>query len=282
MIRYLGAQALCEPFGGVEVHRRCGNDDELVATQPGDQTSPVHRFGSPRGEVADELVAGEVAEIIVDRLEPVEIEEQDGYRAGPPADEAMVQMRQQGSAVRQCRQIIVLSLVAQLILDTQASLHLREHGCDDGEGAELVLGPFAVAVFDEAERSGGDITGQEWDGRQGHARYAARLRNGLLVVLIFGFGTQHDWHLGVFAQGEDRVRVGEVDRMQRVRVGFVRPPWPFGYQDRGVNAVVVIPQEADVYAEDLHEFGQYFCADVRSGTGGRTHELGSHSGDDGG
>jgi hypothetical protein len=65
-------------------------------------------------------------------------------------------MRQQGWAIGQCGQIIVL--IAQLILNVQAGLDVGENRGDHRERIELVLVPFPVAEFDKPERSGGDVT----------------------------------------------------------------------------------------------------------------------------
>jgi hypothetical protein len=159
VVGQLRAQPLGELSGGVDVHRRRGDYDELVTTEPGDQALACHRFGGPGGKVADELISGVVTEMIVDRLEPVKVEEQQGHRPCPPLDEAIIQMRQEGSAIGQCGQIIVFSLIAQPILDGQAGLDLGEYRGDHRERIELVPMPFPVAELDKPERSGGDVTG---------------------------------------------------------------------------------------------------------------------------
>jgi hypothetical protein len=64
-------------------------------------------------------------------------------------------------------------LIAQLILNVQAGLDLGEHRGDHRERIELVLVPFPVAEFHKPERSGGDVTGQQRDRRQGDGRNAA-------------------------------------------------------------------------------------------------------------
>ncbi len=60
------------------------DDDELVAAEAGDQVGAVGASSQPLGEDADEPVAGVVAEVVVDGLEPVEVEEQRGDRARLP------------------------------------------------------------------------------------------------------------------------------------------------------------------------------------------------------
>ncbi len=49
---------------------------ELVATQPGQRVAAADRAGKPFGDQAQQLVAGGVAERVVDRLEAVEVEQQ--------------------------------------------------------------------------------------------------------------------------------------------------------------------------------------------------------------
>ena len=51
-------------------------DRELVATEAGDRLVPAQRVAQPLGDRQDQLVAGRMAEAVVDDLEAVEVEEQ--------------------------------------------------------------------------------------------------------------------------------------------------------------------------------------------------------------
>jgi hypothetical protein len=58
--------------GGLEQH------GELVAAEPGDGVAGAGRAGDPLRDAHEQLVTGGVAEAVVDRLEVVQVEEDDG------------------------------------------------------------------------------------------------------------------------------------------------------------------------------------------------------------
>ena len=58
------------------------DDDELVAAEAGDQVAGAHGGAQPVGHLDEQLVAGGVAERVVDDLEVVEVEEEAGQAAG--------------------------------------------------------------------------------------------------------------------------------------------------------------------------------------------------------
>ncbi len=68
-------------------HRLIRNDDELVATDSGDHALASGAGTEPFGESLDVPVPGGVAERVVDRFETVEIDVEDGDRAGLPDGE---------------------------------------------------------------------------------------------------------------------------------------------------------------------------------------------------
>ena len=53
-----------------------GQDRELVAAEAGDRVARAQRLLEPRGDRREQLVAGRVAEAVVDELELVEVEEE--------------------------------------------------------------------------------------------------------------------------------------------------------------------------------------------------------------
>ena len=53
-------------------------DGELVAAEPRDRVRRPHGFAQPGGDLLQHLVARGVAEAVVDGLEIVEVEEDDG------------------------------------------------------------------------------------------------------------------------------------------------------------------------------------------------------------
>ena len=91
------------PLGGTE---RIDDEDELVAAQPGEELAVAHDAQELGRHVADQLVADVVAEGVVDRLEPVEVEEStaSGVVAGLQPD---LELLQEAHAVGQPGQVVV-------------------------------------------------------------------------------------------------------------------------------------------------------------------------------
>ena len=77
-----------------------------------------HRRAQPVGHLDEQLVAGGVAERVVDDLEVVEVEEEAGQAAGAGAEPLGDVLRQQG-AVGQPGQRVVVGLVGELGLEGQ-------------------------------------------------------------------------------------------------------------------------------------------------------------------
>ena len=89
------------------------NDDELVSAKPRDHASTSGALTKPVGEQLDEPIAGAVAETIVDRLQPVEVQIQQGDRSGPCCGESVGKVGDQRSTIAQTGQIVVLSEIAK-------------------------------------------------------------------------------------------------------------------------------------------------------------------------
>ena len=71
-------------------------DRELVAAEAGDGLVPAQRVPQPLGDREDQLVAGRVAEAVVDHLEAVEVEEQHGDVAPAAALQPLERLAQRG------------------------------------------------------------------------------------------------------------------------------------------------------------------------------------------
>ena len=71
-------------------------DRELVAAEAGDGLVPAQRVAQALGDRDDQLVAGRVAEAVVDDLEAVEVEEQHRDVAAAAALEALERARSGG------------------------------------------------------------------------------------------------------------------------------------------------------------------------------------------
>ena len=67
-----------------------------------------------------------MAEVIVDRLEAVQIEEHQRDRTGPTLGKSFVEVRDQRPAVQQPGEVIVLGEVLKSLFGDDAGLHLSE------------------------------------------------------------------------------------------------------------------------------------------------------------
>src|SRR5439155_26145389 len=96
---------------------------ELVAPEPRHDIARPHARSQASRDLRQQAIAGRVVEVIVDRLELVGVDEQDGepvIRIPPPARLGLRHALDQVSAVRQVGQRVVQRRVQQLLLDTLA------------------------------------------------------------------------------------------------------------------------------------------------------------------
>ena len=92
-----------------------GQDHELVAAQAGDRVAVAHQLGQALGDGNQQPVAGVVAEVVVDGLELVQVDEQhrqDAFRAVQPRHRLMGAVHQQ-HPVRQPGEGVVHRLALQ-------------------------------------------------------------------------------------------------------------------------------------------------------------------------
>ena len=267
-------QAIGQRLRGIGIHRRRRYDDELVATESGDQVRATGTFAQAFGEDADEPVAGGVAEIVVDRLQPVEVEEQRRYGPRLAGGESRVEVCQQRAAIVQAGEVVVFGKVAQLVFGAHPRLQLGEQRSDRLERVEFFGSPVAVAELDEAEHPGRDVAGQQRHARHRCRRDLPTLVDRALVVVGGRFRTENDGFLLMLSERENRISVGEVDDGERVRVRDPGTDRPLGNQYRGANAVIVAAQEADVDIEVLDEVGQHPLTHLDRGGRVHPHQLG--------
>jgi len=90
----------------IRLGRHSGKQDrEFVAAEPRHRVAVPEQLRDARGEGADQLVAGEVAERVVDPLEPVEVEQQHCQGLAPPrAAQGMIEPVPEEIAIGQARQ----------------------------------------------------------------------------------------------------------------------------------------------------------------------------------
>ena len=274
-----------ECLRGSDAHLGGGYDNEFVTAQPRDHAGASGRLQESCGEDPDEQVAGVVPEIVVDSLQPVEVEEQHRDRALATRCEPGVQVGYQRPAVLQSGQVVVLGEVSELALGASPGLHLGEQRGDGFQRIEFFLLPRPVAVLDEAQYPSGHIARHQRCGRHratgdtADTADTAAVDEPPLVLFVGRLGADRHRGLEVLGEGVHRIRSGVEDHFQRVRVRDVQAWRPFGDEDRRANGVVVVPQEAHVDLEVLDEVGQHVLVyGHRGGRAGR-HQFGGDRGD---
>ena len=107
------------PSAGLDVGEQ---EEELVAALPGDRVGLADGRAEPLGDGAQQLVARRVAEVVVDELEVVEVDEEDrDVRAGAPRPrEGEVEVLGEHRAVRQAGERVVEGEVRELGLELLA------------------------------------------------------------------------------------------------------------------------------------------------------------------
>ena len=222
------AQCRAQFLGGLlrhlDRHRPIRHDDELVSAEAGG-----HAFGAGLhlqlfGECPDEPVTGGVAEIVVDRLQPVQVEIQHRDGARLTCRQSFGQVRHQRAAVVQAGQIVVFGELAELLLGSDTGLELRQQGCDRLDGVELIGPPFLATKFHADQLAGGDASRHQGRCRCRRRRDLAgvdaptllRGRYPARTNRIGGLQSDHRQFLAVLAQREDRVGAAEVGNRRRV------------------------------------------------------------------
>ena len=90
-------------------------DEELVASEPGDDVGRPHGVAEPVGHDAEELVAGRVAVAVVHKLEVVEVDEEHGDRqvAALGARDRLLEVLLEEEAVGQVGQRVVVGQMGE-------------------------------------------------------------------------------------------------------------------------------------------------------------------------
>ncbi len=109
-------EPLGDHLGPAPERRPFGQDDELVAAEPPDGVALPEDADEPMGHGLEDLVAGVVAQRVVDVLEVVEVDEQRGHRSvlAPGADEHLVGSVEDQGAVGEAGQRVVQRHVEEL------------------------------------------------------------------------------------------------------------------------------------------------------------------------
>lgn len=121
-------------------------------------------------------------EAVVDRLEPVEVDVQDGQRPGLSGRELVPEVGHQNLTIGQTYQIIMVGEVSKLLLSGDASLDLSEQGRDRLERLRYFRLPSPRTVFGEARRAGDHPAGHQ--GSHGDQRRRGLPTNGASILIV--------------------------------------------------------------------------------------------------
>ena len=128
---------------GARVADRGLNDGELVAAKPGNHITGAQAVPQPLADGAQQPIADQVAERIVDPLEAIQVQQHHGDLAliAPRLPQCVLQMILEQGAVRQIGQRIVLRQVAGLLLSALALCDVPADRLVLAEPARLVEDP---------------------------------------------------------------------------------------------------------------------------------------------
>ena len=135
-----------DPLGGgdrlVVVADLAEEDRELVAALAGDDVIGPDRAGEPLGDLDEDLVADGVAVGVVDALEVVEVDEEQGDRAGTAAvaGERPLEVVAEEDAVGEPGQRVVQGVVDELRLEPLPVGRVDQQALRDGPAALAVVG----------------------------------------------------------------------------------------------------------------------------------------------
>ena len=158
-------------LGGVELVQ---HDHELVAAGPGDQVAVAQAAAQALGDRQQQLVAGRVAEGVVDVFEVVEVGDQhrDPVRLGLGAGDDFPEVALEQAAVGQRGEVVVVGELADPVLGVEA---LGDVGDDAQVAADLTLA-FA----------------HDGEGQAGREQAAVAAAHGDLGGLALGAGGQRE------------------------------------------------------------------------------------------
>ena len=188
----------------IVVAQRPAQHDELVAPEAGDGVDVPGQEREPAPDLGEHLVAGVVAERVVDLLEVVQVDVQDRKPAGLSfqGGKGLGQPVHEGDPVRQTGHRVVEDLVGQSVLGRD----LRRHVTGDAEGADDLAAVVAKRHLRGRDPGVGSV-GEGLPLQLAHDRLAGA--DDLLLVLEGG--------CGVFLAEE--VEVGLPDYLLQLRPG---------------------------------------------------------------
>ncbi len=212
-----------------------------------------------------------MAQVVVDGLEPVEVQVQGRDRSRLAFGEPGLEMIDQSPPIVEAREVVVVGQIPKALFGLHPGLHLREQRGDRLQSVELGGLPLAIADLHEPPQdTGGDVTGGQGGGGHRGLGDVAPFLDPLLVVLVLG--AEDHGRLDELRQGEHRIGVLVVHDPQRVRIRYVGPNGPLGDQDRRPNRVVVVTQKTEVDVEVFDQDAEHFLRHQRRGRRVGRHE----------
>ena len=154
--------ALTEVEGAVLVGEAGHHDHELVTAEAADEVAGTHPLAEPLGDRDEQVVTDPVAHAVVDQLEAVDVDVEQGHRAGPvdlvvqrPGD-----VLGHERAVRQAGERVVGRLVGQAGLGlgvlAQRPPHPEDPDADEQQGDDAEGDPVADRVGAQADEQHDD------------------------------------------------------------------------------------------------------------------------------
>jgi hypothetical protein len=214
-----------------------------------------------------------MSEKIVERFEPVEIEEEGGHRAGTARFESLFHMFEQRPPIRQPGQIVVQRDISQSFFGNHARLQLGEERGDRLEHIQFPGAPVAIALFDESQHAGRLATRQQR--HRGHRDlWDARGAPDRLLIVGGLLRRPHDDRLGgVFQFPEYRIGMFEMHDLQRVRIRYITTVRPFRDEHGRPLLSIGMAQVAEIDIEMLDQPGQHTFTRRHHRCGVDAHQL---------
>ena len=191
------------------------HDHELVAGQAPDRAERLHQVADPRRDRPQDPVAGLVAVGVVDRLEPVEIDEQDGD--GPAFGQAVVEHLEHPGPVGQSGQAVVGGGVGQAV---HPGPPLGDVGDRADDGRRATVGPAVQGLAAHRQPApalipvdADDLVAGRGAGRQCPADRILPGRDGPAEVVDQVLGVGHGQDVGPL--GDVRSEQGARRRVER-------------------------------------------------------------------
>ena len=122
--RELPCDPVCDSVGDLLVLHISQQHRELITAEACDGIAGPQRRGDPGSDRHQQLVAHLMAKGVVDRLEIIQVEEEDGDPALGVCMQRVVQVDAEGGPVRQVGERVMEGLVGQLLLQRLSLAHV--------------------------------------------------------------------------------------------------------------------------------------------------------------